>query len=152
MKISIGSDHGGYEIKTELVSILKSHSIEVIDYGTHSKDPCDYPEIAFTVANAVSEGRAERGILICKSGIGMAVTANKVPGIRAAVCYNVELAKSSREHNDCNILVFAANYTGIKEAKEILDIWLSTETLGDRHGRRVCQIADIEKNIKERKK
>jgi ribose 5-phosphate isomerase B len=146
--IAIGSDHGGYELKVGITALLKQSGHEVLDLGTHSKDSCDYPIIGFDVAKAVSDGKAGRGILICKTGIGMVVIANKVHGIRAAACYDTELAKSSREHNDCNILVLAANYSDINKAKEITDIWLKTEHVGERHGRRVGQIKDIEKKLK----
>ena len=114
--------------------------------GTYSKDACDYPIIGLKVAEAVSEGKADRGVLICKTGVGMAIVANKKQGIRAAACYDKEMAKLSREHNDCNIIVLAANYTKFEEAKEILELWLKTETAGGRHARRVKQIKDIEKN------
>ena len=148
MKIAIGSDHGGYELKTGIIKFLKDEKYAVTDMGTHSKDSCDYPMIGFEVAGAVSEGKAERGILICKTGVGMAIIANKRHGIRAAACYDKEMAKSSREHNDCNIIVLAANYTKFDEAKEILKLWLTTEAAGDRHARRVKQIKDIEKKLK----
>jgi len=148
MKIAIGSDHGGYELKSSILDFLKKEGYSVQDLGTHSKDSCDYPVIGFEVAKAVSEGKADRGMLICKTGVGMVVIANKLHGIRAAACYDKEIAKSSREHNDCNVIVLAANYTDIKEAKEILKIWLSTEHEGERHMRRVKQIKDIESKLK----
>jgi ribose 5-phosphate isomerase B len=146
--IAIGSDHGGYELKLGLVDFLKKGGYEVLDLGTHSKDSCDYPIIGFDVAKAVSDGKAGRGMLICKTGIGMTVIANKVHGVRAAACYDTALAKSSREHNDCNVLVLAANYCDINKAREIAEIWLKTEHVGERHGRRVGQIRDLEKKIR----
>ena len=148
MKIVIGSDHGGYELKKEIVKFLKDAKYAVEDMGTHSKDSCDYPMIGFEVAKAVSGGKAERGILICKTGVGMAIIANKLHGIRAAACYDKEMAKSSREHNDCNIIVLAANYTNIAKAKDILKIWMKTAHAGDRHERRVKQIKEIESRLK----
>ena len=148
MKIAIGSDHGGYELKSSILDFLKKEGYSVQDLGTHSKDSCDYPVIGFEVAKAVSEGKADRGMLICKTGVGMVVIANKLHGIRAAACYDKEIAKSSREHNDCNVIVLAANYTDIKKAKEILKIWLSTQHEGERHMRRVKQIKDIESKLK----
>lgn len=148
MKIIIGSDHGGYELKDKIIEYLKSSGIDIEDMGTHSKESCDYPLIGFEVAKAVSEGKGDKGILICKTGIGMAVIANKVHGIRAAACYDEGLARSSREHNDCNVLVLAANYSDIKKAKAIVDAWLSAEPLADRHARRVRQIKDIESKLK----
>ena len=148
IKIVIGSDHGGYELKKGIIEFLKQDKYAVEDMGTHSKDACDYPIIGFEVAKAVSGGKADRGILICKTGVGMAIIANKLHGIRAAACYDKEMAKSSREHNDCNIIVLAANYTDIEKAREILKIWLKTEHAGERHERRVKQIKDIESKLK----
>ena len=148
MKIAIGSDHGGYELKEQLIEYLKGEGYDVTDCGTHSKESCDYPLIGFEVAKAVSEGQSRRGILICKTGVGMAIIANKVNGIRAAACYDKDMAKSSREHNDCNVAVLAASYTDFKKSKDILDIWLNTEHIGDRHARRVCQIKEIESKLK----
>ena len=148
MKIAIGSDHGGYELKADIVKFLLDNKYVVEDMGTHSKETCDYPMIGFDVAQFVSEGKADKGILICKTGVGMAIIANKRHGIRAAACYDREMAKSSREHNDCNIIVLAANYTKFDEAREILKIWLKTEAAGDRHARRVKQIKDIEAKLK----
>ncbi|MBN1526165.1 MAG: ribose 5-phosphate isomerase B [Candidatus Omnitrophica bacterium] len=144
MKIVIGSDHGGYELKGHLVEFLKAEGYEIEDLGAHSKESSDYPLIGFEVAKAVSEGRAERGILICKTGVGMAIIANKVSCVRAAACYDVDLARSSREHNDCNVLVLAAHYTDFEKAREITRVWLTAEHLGERHQRRVQQINDIE--------
>ncbi len=148
MKIAIGSDHGGYELKNILIDFLKKKRHEVIDLGTHSKESCDYPLIGFEVAKAVSDGTVERGVLVCKTGIGMAIMANKVSGVRAAVCYDTELARSSREHNDCNVLVLAASYTDAKKAEEIAALWLTVPHAGDRHQRRVQQIDHLEKKMK----
>ncbi|MDD5496093.1 MAG: RpiB/LacA/LacB family sugar-phosphate isomerase, partial [Candidatus Omnitrophica bacterium] len=116
-KIAIGSDHGGYDLKAKIVEFLKEKGHDIQDLGTHSKESCDYPLIGFEVAKAVSDKKADKGILLCKTGIGMAIIANKVNGIRAAVCYDTELARSSREHNDCNVIILAANYTDAKKAK-----------------------------------
>lgn len=148
MKIAIGSDHGGYELKDALVAFMKGDGYEVIDLGTHSKESCDYPLIGFEVAKMVSEGKADRGVLICKTGVGMVVIANKVHGVRAAACYETEMARSAREHNDTNVLVLAASYTPEPKAKDILKIWLVTEHTEERHARRVGQIKDIETKIK----
>jgi ribose 5-phosphate isomerase B len=148
IKIAIGSDHGGYELKSKVITFLRDKKYEVKDMGTHSKDSCDYPMIGFEVAQVVSDGKADRGVLICKTGVGMAIIANKLRGIRAVACYDNEMAKSSREHNDCNIIVLAASYTNIGKAKEMLKIWLKTEAAGDRHGRRVKQIKEIEAKLK----
>lgn len=148
IKIAIGSDHGGYELKSDIIKFLKDEKYAVEDMGTHSKDSCDYPIIGFDVAKSVSDGKADKGILICKTGVGMAIIANKIRGIRAAACYDKEMARSSREHNDCNIIVLAANYTDINKAKEMLKIWLKTEHAGDRHEKRVKQIENIEAKLK----
>src|SRR3989338_6022626 len=140
MKIALGSDHGGYELKAKIIEFLKAEGYGVEDFGTHSKESCDYPMIGFEVAKAVSETKAERGILICKTGVGMAIIANKIHGIRAVACYDKDIARSSREHNECNVLVLAANYTNLQQAKAILNIWLKTEPVGERHARRVKRI------------
>ena len=144
IKIAIGSDHGGYELKNSVIEFLKQEKYAVDDMGTHSKDSCDYPLIGFETAKAVSDRKADRGVLICRTGIGMAIIANKLPGVRAGAVYSVEMAKSSREHNDCNVLVLAADYTDEESARKILKVWLDTESLGDRHARRVEQIKKLE--------
>ena len=150
MTIAIGSDHGGYELKGKVTEYLKDEEYDVIDLGTHSKESCDYPMIGFEVAKIVGEGKAKRGILICKTGIGMAIIANKVHGVRAAACYDNKMAKSSREHNDCNLCVLAADYSDFMTVKGMLDIWLRTDPVEERHTRRVRQIKDIEKKLKDR--
>ena len=127
---------------------MKDEGYEALDFGTHSKESCDYPLIGFDVAQAVGKGRADKGILICKTGVGMAIIANKVHGVRAAACYDKEMARSSREHNDCNVMVLAANYTDFKKAKEMLKVWLKTKHAGERHARRVKQIKQFEAKIK----
>ena len=148
MKIAIGSDHGGYELKNKIIEYLKKEKYNVDDMGAHSKESCDYPLIGFDVAKAVGDGRADRGILICKTGVGMAIIANKVYGVRAAACYDKEMAKSAREHNNCNVIVFAASYSDFKQAQGMLKVWLAAEPLGDRHERRVRQIKEIESKLK----
>lgn len=150
MKIAIGSDHGGYELKNKILEFLRADGHDVQDLGTHSKESCDYPLIGFDVAKAVSEGRAERGVLICKTGVGMVIIANKVHGVRAAACYDTAIASSAREHNDTNICVLAANYIDGKKAKDIMKVWLATEHVEERHARRVRQIGDIESKLKGR--
>ena len=152
VKIAIGSDHGGYELKNKLIEYLKEEKYGVNDLGTHSKESCDYPLIGFDVARAVGDGQADRGILICKTGVGMAIIANKVHGVRAAACYGKEMARSAREHNNCNVIVFAADYSDFKQALNMLKIWLTTEPLGDRHERRVKQIKEIESKLKGNKR
>ncbi len=148
MNIAIGSDHGGYELKKKLVEYLKAKKYNVDDLGTHSKESCDYPLIGFDVAKAVGDGKADRGVLICKTGVGMAIIANKVHGVRAAACYDKEMARSARGHNNCNVIVFAASYSDFEQAQGMLKVWLATEPLGDRHERRVKQIKEIESKLK----
>jgi ribose 5-phosphate isomerase B len=150
MKIVIGSDHGGFELKKSVIDFLGGERYDIQDLGTHSKESCDYPLIGFEVAKEVGAGRADRGILICKTGVGMVIIANKVHGVRAAACYDADMAKSSREHNDCNVAVLAASYTPADKAKEILKAWFAAEHIGDRHARRVDQIKDIEQKLKGR--
>ncbi len=148
MKIAIGSDHGGYELKEGLTKFINEEGHGILDLGTKSKASCDYPLIGFEVAKAVSENRCDCGILICKTGIGMVVMANKVHGVRAGACYDIEMAKSAKEHNDVNVLVLAANYMDIYKAKDILKAWLNAKHTEERHIRRVNQIKDIETKIK----
>jgi len=147
MKIVIGSDHGGYELKDGLVKFMKSAGHDVLDLGTHSKESCDYPLIGFEVATAVSQQKADRGVLICKTGVGMVVIANKVHGVRAAACYDTEMAKSAREHNDTNVLVLGANYMDLDKARDILKAWLIAKHVEERHARRVNQIREIESTL-----
>ena len=148
MKIAIGADHGGFVLKGGLITYLKQLGHQVTDMGTHSKESSDYPLIGYEVAQAVADGAYDRGVLICKSGVGMAIIANKLHGVRAAACYDKELAKTSREHNDTNIIVLAANYSDIDQAREIMYVWLTTPHAGERHARRVGQIKTIEEKLK----
>jgi len=143
MKIAIGADHGGFKLKNTLVKFLKAKRHSVKDFGAFSEEACDYPLIGYEVAKAVSSGKASKGIVICKTGIGMSMVANKVNGVRAALCDRVDIARSSREHNDANVLVLAANTVSHSTAKKITSVWLSTRTLGGRHRRRVKQINKI---------
>ncbi len=145
LKIAIGSDHGGYELKGQLLGFLREKGWSVEDCGTHSKEPVDYPRIAYTVARLVASSGADRGILIDGAGIGSAMTANKVAGVRAAACYNVALAKNSREHNDANVLTLGAGQTSFEQAKLIVETFLAGECIEERHRKRVQLINDIEK-------
>lgn len=145
MKIVLGSDHGGYQLKKRIIKFLESKGHELADLGTHSAESCDYPLIGARVARAVGEGAFERGILICKTGIGFSIVANKVPKVRAALCQSKKAAKLSREHNDANILVLGAIFTKDEQAKEILEVWLKTPFQGGRHARRVKQIDKVGK-------
>lgn len=146
MKIGIGNDHSALELKAEIIDFLKEKGHEIIDYGTNSSESCDYPIYGEIVANAVVNGEVDKGILICGTGLGISLAANKVKGIRAAVCSDPFTAKMSREHNDCNILAFGARVVGAELAKMIVDVWVSTEFSGaERHQKRVNMIMDIEK-------
>ncbi|NQT95966.1 MAG: ribose 5-phosphate isomerase B [Candidatus Omnitrophica bacterium] len=148
MKIAIGSDHGGFMLKEKMIPYLKRKGHVVLDVGCFSQEPCDYPQYAFDVAKLVGRRKADRGIAICKSGIGNSIVANKVRGSRAALCYNIAQAKSSRQHNDANILVIGAAYTDKAIAKRMLSVWLKTKALGGRHSRRVKQITRLERKAK----
>ena len=146
IRVAVGADHGGFALKAKLLTVLQALGAEVADLGTHSPAPCDYPLIAFKVASAVAAGKFARGVLLCKSGIGIAISANKVPGIRAAVCGDVFDAERSRGHNDANVLVLGAEKLREAAAKRILTAWLATPfESGSRHERRVRQIAAIER-------
>ena len=146
--IAIGADHGGFRLKEKIKTVLKKNRYKVKDWGTYSPEPCDYPEFGFAVAGEVSSGKASGGIVICKTGIGMAVVANKFPGVRAGVCNSVKDAVSARQHNDTNVLVLAATKVGNgKKALSIVKAWLTTKALGDRHARRVRQIRAFEKKV-----
>jgi ribose 5-phosphate isomerase B len=143
--IAIGSDHAGYRLKEHFEEILKSDGHTVDDLGTHSEEPVDYPPICAEVARAVADGKAERGIVLGGSGQGEQMTANKVRGIRAALCNDLYTARMSREHNDANVLAIGGRIVGEGLADEILRLWLATRFEGGRHERRVEQIADIER-------
>ncbi len=145
MRIAIGSDHGGYQLKEEIKKALLEKKYQVEDFGTHSTDSCDYPDIALPVARAVAAGEYDKGILICGTGIGISIAANKVPGIRAALCHDTFSARASREHNDANILALGERVIGRGLALEIVDVWLASEFSGGRHQKRVDKIAAIEK-------
>jgi ribose 5-phosphate isomerase B len=144
MKIAIGSDHRGYDAKARIVSVLHQLAHEVFDAGAHGRDSADYPDFAFEVARAVSEGRDERGILICGTGIGMCIAANKVAGIRAAPCHDCITAEMSRRHNDANILCLSADLLGEDLIDRMVRIWLETPFEGGRHARRVEKITRFE--------
>ena len=147
-RIAIGADHGGFQLKAKLISLLQSWGLEVADLGTHSSQPCDYPQIGYKVAAAVAQRHFDRGILLCKSGIGIAIVANKVPGIRAAVCGDTFDAQRSRAHNDANVLVLGAEKLSAARATRIVQTWFITAfESGGRHERRVRQIAAIERSI-----
>ena len=142
--IAIGSDHGGFELKKEIMKHLESRGLEYRDFGTYSSDSCDYPIYGEAVARAVAGGEYEKGILICGTGIGISISANKVKGIRAALCADCYSAEFTRLHNDANILALGARTTGSGLALKIVDTFLDTEFEGGRHARRVALISEIE--------
>lgn len=142
--IAIGCDHGGFELKTHIIKHLEESEIQVFDFGTYSEDSCDYPDIAEKVAKAVANGEYERGILICGTGIGISIAANKVKGIRAALCSDVYSAKMTRKHNDANILCLGGRVTGRELAFMICDTFLSEEFEGGRHQKRIDKIHKLE--------
>jgi ribose 5-phosphate isomerase B len=145
MRLAIGSDHAGYSMKEELKDLLKGLGHEVEDLGTHSEEPTDYPPICAAVGRAVRDGKAERGIVLGGSGQGEQISANKVRGVRAALCNDLYTARMSRQHNDSNVLSIGARIVGSGLAREIVELWLSTEFEGGRHERRVSQIQEIER-------
>ncbi len=146
-RIVVGADHGGFGLKARLIGDMEKSGYSVIDAGTFSPEPCDYPAIGAKVARAVSARRAPRGVLLCKSGGGMAIVANKFPGVRAVVCESISSAKHAREHNDANILVLGAEHLNTARARAILRAWLAARFSGGRHARRVRQIQRIERNL-----
>ena len=144
MKIGIGNDHAAVDMKNEVVEYLVQKGIEVVNYGTDSSDSCNYPEYGEKVGRAVSSGEVDLGILICGTGVGISLAANKVKGVRAVVCSEPYSAKLSRQHNNTNILAFGARVIGIEMAKMIIDQWLDAEFMGGRHQTRVDMIMAIE--------
>ncbi|MBY6198581.1 ribose 5-phosphate isomerase B [Vibrio hangzhouensis] len=147
MIISIGCDHVGFEHKAIVINHLEQKGHQVIDLGAQSAERTDYPQYGKSVADSVISGQADRGILICGTGVGISLAANKVPGIRAVVCSDPYTAQLSREHNDTNILSFGSRVVGIELAKMIVDRWLEGEFEGGRHQNRINQIADIEQEV-----
>ena len=144
MKIAIGSDHRGFEAKRRLIPLLQQLGHEVLDLGPERREGVDYPDYALAVGLAVSEGRAERGILICGTGLGMCIAANKVRGVRAAPCHDSITAEMSRRHNDANVLCLSADLLGEELIDRMVRIWLETEFEGGRHARRVDKIVRFE--------
>ena len=139
--IAIGADHAGYEFKTVIADLLRNKGYEVKDFGTYSKDSVDYPDFAHPVASAVEDGISECGVLICGSANGVAITANKHHGIRAAICWQTEIAKLAREHNNANIICIPARFVSTPEAEEMVNIFMNTAFEGGRHERRVEKIS-----------
>ena len=148
--VALGADHGGYKMKEELKAFLKEGGHQTLDFGTDSEDAVDYPDFAFAVAKSVAEGAAEVGIVIDGAGVGSAMTANKVPGVRAAACYSVAVARNSREHNGANVLTLGSKTISSAEMREIVKAWLGTELTEERHRKRVGKIEAIERQYSRR--
>ena len=142
MRIALGADHRGFALKEELRAWLAARGHSVTDCGPASADRGDYPDYAFKVADAVARRRAERGILVCSTGIGMSIAANRFPKVRAALCSSLRLARLSREHNDANVLCLGADFVSGAEARRIVGVWLKTGFAGGRHARRVAKLSD----------
>ena len=142
--IAIGADHGGYALKQDLIKFLTDLGYSPNDCGAHSTDPVDYPDIAYAVAKLVSDGSASRGIIIDGAGIGSAMVANKVPGVRAALCYDLSTARNAREHNDANVLTLGARLIGPGLAQDIVKVFLETNCTEERHQKRVAKIMQVE--------
>jgi len=146
MKIAVGCDHGALDLKNAVVAHLTAQGHEVEDFGTYTKDSCDYPEFAAAAARAVAEGTCQRGIVLCTTGIGVSITANKIPGIRCALLSDVMSARLTREHNDTNVVAIGAGVVGQMLALEIVDTWIGTEfSHNERHQRRIDKVMALEK-------
>lgn len=146
MKLAIGSDHAGVTLKREIIKHLHEKGIEYEDFGTYTEESCDYPDFALKVAGAVVDKKCNLGLLVCGTGIGISIAANKVPGIRAALCSDTFSAHACREHNDANILALGSRVVGTGLAIDIVDTFLNAKFEGDRHLRRINKISQIEKN------
>lgn len=144
MRIAVASDHGGFRLKQEIINYLGLAGYEFEDLGTYSAESVDYPDFAQAVAEAVRSGDFDRGIILCGTGIGVCIAANKVPGIRAALCHDTFSARASREHNDANVLTLGERVIGPGLARDIVAVWLAAEFQGGRHARRVAKISAIE--------
>ena len=142
--VAVGADHAGFALKQDLTQWLVAQGHTVLDVGTHSLDSVDYPDFAAAVCRVLTSGEAARGVLVCGTGIGMAIAANKVPGIRAGVCGDVETARLSRQHNDLNVLALAGRVTSSERAIAIARAWLDTAFEGGRHERRLAKVSDLE--------
>jgi ribose 5-phosphate isomerase B len=144
MKVAIGSDHAGYQVKEAVKLILDEMGLDYYDFGTYSAESVDYPDFASKVAEEVAAGRSERGLLICGSGIGMSIVANRFPGVRAAVCHSVETSRLSREHNDANVLAIGARTTPMKTIGEIVRVFFDTVFTGGRHASRLEKVKELD--------
>lgn len=150
MKIAVGSDHGGYALKQVVAEALKSRGADVVDMGTNGDASVDYPDYGAKVAGAVSTGQVERGVLVCGTGIGMSIVANKFPGVRAALVTDAFMARMAAEHNDANILVLGGRVTDPTTARDMIAAWLDTPFEGGRHEKRLAKIADYENHRQEK--
>lgn len=144
MKIALACDHGGLNLKRAVIAYLKENGYEYVDFGTDTFDSCDYPDYALPAAEAVANGECDKGILVCSTGIGVSIVANKVPGVRCAHCHDVYCAEFTRRHNNSNVLAMGEKVVGVGYALEIVKTFLTTEFEGGRHERRVNKISDIE--------
>ena len=145
IRIAIGSDHAGFEAKEKAKSELTALGVEVLDKGSHTLDSVDYPDFGAAVARAVASGEVERGVLVCGSGIGISMAANKIPGARAALCWNEETARLAREHNDANVLCFGSRFIEPEQAARMVRIFLETDFAGGRHTQRVEKLSALDK-------
>jgi ribose 5-phosphate isomerase B len=149
MRIAVGTDHRGYPLRARIIDLLQRLGHEVEDLGTYTGEAVDYPDIAARVARKVCHGEVERGILICGTGLGMCIAANKFPGVRAAPCHDDLTAELSRRHNDSNILCLSADLLGERLVDRMIELWLSTPFEGGRHARRLSKITEIEREVRE---
>ncbi|HVN77992.1 MAG TPA: ribose 5-phosphate isomerase B [Terriglobia bacterium] len=145
MRVAVGADHAGFQLKALLIDFLRAAGHEVLDFGTHNADPVDYPDSAKAVGEAVVQGKAERGVLVCGSGVGASVAANKIPGIRAGLCHDCYSARQGVEHDDVNVLCLGARVVGTELALDILRIWMAARfSNAERHQRRIRKIKEME--------
>ena len=144
MKIALGSDHGGYELKEYIKTVIEKMGHEYVDFGCYNLDSCDYPDFGAAAAKAVAAGECEKGIVVCTSGIGISITANKVKGIRCAHCADCLQAEMTRRHNDANVMAIGAGFTGKNMAERMVEVFLTTEFEGGRHQRRVDKMMALE--------
>ena len=147
MRVAVASDHRGFEIKQSMAALLEDLGHTVVDYGTDGTESVDYPDYAAKVAQAVADAQVDRGILICGTGMGMCITANKFPGVRAAPCHDEITAEMSRRHNDANVMCLSGDLLGEQLVKRMVEIWLNTEFEGGRHARRLEKIKEIEQQF-----
>lgn len=147
MKVALACDHGGFRLKEHIAGFFREYGVEYNDFGTFSEDPVDYPDIALKVAEAVQNGDFERGVICCGTGIGVAITANKVPGVRASQCHDTFSARAAREHNNANVLTMGERVIGFGLARDIVKVWLEAEFQGGRHASRVDKISLIEQKF-----